>query len=488
MAHVVREAELPNPAERNEAGHESHKFQEYCLELVLEILFVAGSAVFVCGSIAFWPEIDISWLTHQRPLVVGCRLFDAGALLFLTPTFIYTLEMVFRRRTLDSVHTVAKGSQVQVIHSTCEIRSILESVESERTWQDSDVASETEEKTAACAPEACDPAGGDDDDWNLVKRIAGQRLFVMGKSADGRLVHCRIPGVGMRYLPPQVLSDPLKALKTSEIIEQCMYMAGSIIFTAGTLIWDPEFVRFFGGPRIDHTDWLAVADVLFMAGSFMFTFAAYNNALQIYSKHVHKVLRNYAIAVATCYEFGGFCYIAGVMGFIPARWSGCNSNMEKIGTSFFIMGSVLYLVGSFISFSRTVVKHEIESDHLEKIKKVQAVFRERLWLKKVKETPDNIKDRLKQLVSEKRKQRLRKRSHSRIWTQEDDQIVSSLDGSEHSVLSNYGLVWDEEDEDNLEAEWARTGFWSLFTSAFSRVSGDRNKGQLRAPLLRDGTA
>jgi len=457
MAHLVKAVKLKKPSciklsDDQDSPHGREDKSERCLELMLESSFVIGSTIFVLGSIAFWPEIDLSFLTSVNPTMLGCRLFDVGSILFLTPAVVTTAEMLLRETTFRNASTIVKGSQLHVIASKSRLRQLLEEADL-------------------------------DFDQSLLDRVAGRSLVVTDIHVnDGQVDHvtCFVPGSGTKCLPARALFDPMKAVRKSELIEQWMYLLGSVIFTAGTLIWDPGFVSFFGGKHIDHTDWLGFADMLFLTGSFMFTFAAYLNALKIEASHTHHVLRRYAVAVATCYEFGGFCFIAGTMGFIPSRWSGCNSNMERIGTVLFIAGSALYLTGSFISFSRTIVKFAIEDDHAGKVKMVQDAFKERLWRRNVEKLNEDVKSRLKQLVQEKRLQRRGNKSKMKSWTELDDQFISggSLDGG---VIPSSALVWDDEDDEQLETEWMQTGFWNLFKSRL-RLNRRAHVGDLARPL------
>merc|ERR1712151_301990 len=67
---------------------------------------------------------------------------------------------------------------------------------------------------------------------------------------------------------------------------------------------------------------------------------------------------NTSAIITSAYAVGGFCFIAGTMGFIPSYYSHCEtSDMEKIGCVWYFVGSLCYTIGSFCSFAKFWVVH-----------------------------------------------------------------------------------------------------------------------------------
>mmetsp|Transcript_116875 Transcript_116875/g.337714 ORF Transcript_116875/g.337714 Transcript_116875/m.337714 type:complete len:469 (-) Transcript_116875:111-1517(-) len=152
-------------------------------------------------------------------------------------------------------------------------------------------------------------------------------------------------------------------LLKSEYIDQLFYCLGSLVFLVGTLIWDPDLAGYFlamGGVYVSRLAWLKIADLLFMIGSFGFSFASFLSALNIYREH--ELFKEQAVIITSCYQFGGFFFIAGTMSYVPGY--NCSREFEVLGGCLYLVGSLLYLLGCLLSFLKRVATYQAATEHL----------------------------------------------------------------------------------------------------------------------------
>eukprot|EP00947_MAST-08B_sp_MAST-8B-sp1_P004598 g4598.t1 len=169
-------------------------------------------------------------------------------------------------------------------------------------------------------------------------------------------------------------------LRWRGIFEQAMYLGGSVVFCLGTLIWDPDVFDYikhhYAGQDLL---WKRAAVILFMVGSFMFSLAAFLNAMTIVEGHPR--FTGFALFVALCFEFGGLLFVAGTAGFVPGILgsecgSFCERDMEIMGCLCYIVGSFLYLIGSIINLLKTIALNQLAREQYKAALKIQEKLRE----------------------------------------------------------------------------------------------------------------
>lgn len=162
-----------------------------------------------------------------------------------------------------------------------------------------------------------------------------------------------------------VLAEALymKGIDSLETVESSLYVAGAILFNAGTILYWPEeanwpmtlaareispgqFFNWFS-PEFEGT-------VLFIIGSFFFAMAAYVNGLRQsnFDTPVQKMLT----ASTTCFMIGALLFVMGSVAWLPEL--GCGQRMEEFGAVMYVIGSLMYVIGSVISVIRTSVQLE----------------------------------------------------------------------------------------------------------------------------------
>jgi len=314
------------------------------LDYLFETTYVVASLIFIVGTICFWPGIGY--------VKLGCRLFDVGSILFVVVSVTLATELVFRRFVVrewpvEGLKDMPLGCEVQVLSDVGALRRVCRNI-----------------AVGVRGVEA-------------LQDIAGKMVHVIEHDRMKSLARCHVSDRMLVWLPSEALTKAKVRVTKREILEQGLYVTGSIFFMVGTIIWDPGLEGIFNDAMtgLSRDWWLAFADVLFMVGSLEFAFAAYVNALSIWEVHYNRSLRKYALATATCFEFGGFCFIAGTMGFVPHKYVGCNACMEQLGCGFFLVGSILYFVGSTLSLCRCIVVHATIHEHGEKVRRIQKWFR-----------------------------------------------------------------------------------------------------------------
>jgi len=176
--------------------------------------------------------------------------------------------------------------------------------------------------------------------------IAGCVLFVLGTT--GYL------GLSIFALAEALYS---KGIESLEACENSLYVAGAILFNAGTILYWPEesdwnytlamqdlspgqFFNWFS-PEFEGT-------VLFIMGSLFFAMASYVNGLSQtgFDTPVKKMLT----ASTTCYMVGALLFVMGSVAWLPEL--GCGDRMEAFGAIMYVIGSLLYVIGSVISVIR----------------------------------------------------------------------------------------------------------------------------------------
>jgi len=149
-----------------------------------------------------------------------------------------------------------------------------------------------------------------------------------------------------------------KGLESLEACENSLYVAGALLFNAGTILYWPDeanwpltiaskelspgqFFNWFS-PEFEGT-------VLFIIGSLFFSMAAYVNGLsqQSFDTPIKKMLT----AATTCYMVGALLLVMGSVAWLPEL--GCGQRMEEFGAVMYVIGSLMYVIGGVISLIRT---------------------------------------------------------------------------------------------------------------------------------------
>jgi len=154
-----------------------------------------------------------------------------------------------------------------------------------------------------------------------------------------------------------------KGPESLECCENCLYVAGALLFNAGTILYWPEeanwpltlaakdispgqFFNWFS-PEFEGT-------VLFIIGSLFFAMASYVNGLsqQGFDTPVKKMLT----ATTTCYLVGSLFFVMGSVAWLPEL--GCGHGMEEFGAILYVLGCGLFVIGSVISVIRLSMQAE----------------------------------------------------------------------------------------------------------------------------------
>lgn len=201
-----------------------------------------------------------------------------------------------------------------------------------------------------------------------------------------------------------------------ELWENSLYFVGSLAFVVGTFLYMPEkddyapLVRFWKkhrtmqrtasieklidalpddqvssddsarvvmqkaqdlermgiGQYVNYNQKQFVGTVLFMAGSVLFAFAAFTNALS--QKNFNRWTSKMLTTTTTMYMTGSLQFVMGSMCFLPQIVD--SEEVAAIGAWLFIGGSLCFIVGSLLSLWRTIVIYRgdaEESDALNSI-------------------------------------------------------------------------------------------------------------------------
>lgn len=150
-----------------------------------------------------------------------------------------------------------------------------------------------------------------------------------------------------------------KGLLTWEVSENLLYLLGSATFFVGTVLyWPPEahhalfetlqqctigqYLNLFS-PEFEGT-------LLFIAGSVMFALAAFTNALN--QRKFDDRSSTMLTVTTSLYMMGSLLFVGGSVAFLPDL--GCNDQMLNMGAWSFIIGSLFFLIGAFVSLMRTI--------------------------------------------------------------------------------------------------------------------------------------
>ena len=166
----------------------------------------------------------------------------------------------------------------------------------------------------------------------------------------------------------------------AKLIEQALYLLGSIFFLLGTVLFTPPaqavrtasevgaelvysvFGRTYyisGGAAPEPPEAsLVTGDELFVIGSILFSIAAFVSALTASGESGSDALsilrRRTSVAVASLFELGGVAFIVGTLGFYPAGPLGMatcpegTTKLETGGALLFVAGSIAYTLGSMM--------------------------------------------------------------------------------------------------------------------------------------------
>jgi len=178
---------------------------------------------------------------------------------------------------------------------------------------------------------------------NLNVFLAGCALFVLGG-----VIYCGICGFALM----ECIGS--RGFATFEACENALYLFGSVVFVAGTVMYWPPEAHHKGMDWLVNNISLGVyfnlftpefeGTLLFILGSLLFLFAAFVNGLD---------QRNFAgsdgklLGTTTALYMGGsVLFVLGSVAFLPDI--GFNEHVLTVGASCFIVGSVLYIAGSTI--------------------------------------------------------------------------------------------------------------------------------------------
>lgn len=147
-----------------------------------------------------------------------------------------------------------------------------------------------------------------------------------------------------------------KGVCSWEFCENSLYLLGSWLYLIGTVFYWPEDAQI-----VDVVQQCSLAQyynlfspefegtLLFIAGSGLFTMAAFTNALS--QRTSDELASRLLTAVTTLYMIGSILFVVGSVAFLPDH--GCDGAMIRLGAWTFIVGSALFLVGAVLSLYRT---------------------------------------------------------------------------------------------------------------------------------------
>eukprot|EP00747_Dinoflagellata_sp_TGD_P064444 gnl/TRDRNA2_/TRDRNA2_153908_c0_seq1.p1 gnl/TRDRNA2_/TRDRNA2_153908_c0~~gnl/TRDRNA2_/TRDRNA2_153908_c0_seq1.p1 ORF type:complete len:266 (+),score=50.02 gnl/TRDRNA2_/TRDRNA2_153908_c0_seq1:137-934(+) len=184
--------------------------------------------------------------------------------------------------------------------------------------------------------------------WDLETFLLGCLVFVIGAALTA-----------LMSLLNLIEAIQEKGLENYESMENAHYLFGSFVFLAGTILYWPEEARH------RHIEWMKTFSlgyyfglwraefegaILFIVGSVLFAMAAFVNGLN----HNHpwdNASSKMMTASTSLYMVGGVLFAMGSVAFLPDL--GCNHQMEMIGAVMFIVGSIVYTFGGLINVART---------------------------------------------------------------------------------------------------------------------------------------
>lgn len=401
---------------------------DHVITYTVEVLYIVASAMFVVGSALFWPGLGT--------LQLGCRLFDVASLMFVILSLVAGAQLLQTRHRKKKENVVLdqqiaeKGAMITEGEKDAKQRLANLTKAKERLLQKRDdlydlrasnlmsLRGLEEHLFQTHDDEAIDSEWLGNFSTTLRKRVEARTQLLKDEDEvlrDWELMNEDKEKLRADRAYNKRMREDLWKLKqaraynpvtTKDIFEQTLYVLGSAIFMAGTIIWDPAF------HKVDKVWWLSFADILFMVGSMMFAFAAFINAVSLsteaQSMH-HKVFQKYGMYIAASYQFGACLFIGGTMSFVPGM--GCNEDMEALGCQLYIAGSVFYVVGTSLSLCRTAVIDFRAQEHEGKVTAIQSWWkthgfkrelRKKQQQKIVGKVSDSVKHKLMGLLAKKR--------------------------------------------------------------------------------------
>lgn len=150
----------------------------------------------------------------------------------------------------------------------------------------------------------------------------------------------------------------MKGIESLEAVESSLYVAGAILFNAGTILYWPEEANWpltLASRELapgQYFNWFSPefeGTVLFIIGSLFFAMAAYVNGLT--QRDFDTIGQKLMTATTTCFMVGALLFVMGSVAWLPEL--GCGERMEEFGAVMYVLGSLLYVIGSVISVIRT---------------------------------------------------------------------------------------------------------------------------------------
>ena len=213
------------------------------------------------------------------------------------------------------------------------------------------------------------------------KYIEGCELFIIGS----------ILNVGLAaFAGYEIFAEARlvgKSPKPEDLAEQALYVAGSLLFLAGTVLFTPpltsppldespgRYLRRIAG--VLEVPWfgqnyqllltggvvpeappaaLELGDVFFVTGSVLYSIAAFVSSLraagEVGGGADAALTRSASVATGSLYQLGGVAFFVGTLGFIPSVDLGISAcpdgprNMAAAGAAAFVAGSGCYLIGA----------------------------------------------------------------------------------------------------------------------------------------------
>lgn len=159
----------------------------------------------------------------------------------------------------------------------------------------------------------------------------------------------------------------IHGIESFEACENSLYVAGAMLFNAGTILYWPEEANWpitiaakdFTTPG-QFFNWFSPefeGTVLFIIGSLFFAMASYVNGLSQtdFSTPIKKMMT----ASTTCYMVGALLFVMGSVAWLPEL--GCGDRMEEFGAIMYVFGSLLYVIGSVIS----IIRLSLQADEMD---------------------------------------------------------------------------------------------------------------------------
>lgn len=200
--------------------------------------------------------------------------------------------------------------------------------------------------------------------------LLGCRIFVVAS-----IIYCVISLLALG----EAIS--LKGHTSFEVWENTLYLAGSLAYLVGSLLYIPvapntsmlEALANLGRamPKMSLAELCDSLDgghqmagtILFIIGSVLFALAAFTNALNL--RKFDDLSSKLLTATTSSYLVGSLLFAMGSISFIPHL--GCGESMVALGASNFIVGSIFFLIGSVVSLLRTVYLQQFDDTHDEKL-------------------------------------------------------------------------------------------------------------------------